>query len=52
MLVFDLRAEEGLIILIILEAMYITIYTLAYFRIRKKKKEEDKIQYERKNNKK
>ena len=52
MLVFDLRAEEGLIILIILEAMYITIYTLAYFRIRKKKKEEDKIHYERKNNKK
>ena len=48
MLVFDLRVEEGLITLIILEVVYITIYTWAYFRIRKKKKEEEKIQYGRK----
>lgn len=52
MLVFDLRGSGMYIAIIILEAVYITIYTLAYFRIRKKKKEEDKIQYERKNNKK
>lgn len=36
-LVFDLRGAEGIITLIILEAAYITIYTLAYFRIKKKK---------------
>ena len=48
MLGFDLRVEEGLITLIILEVVYITIYTWAYFRIRKKKKEEEKIQYGRK----
>ena len=52
MLVFDLSVEEGLITLIILEAVYITIYTWAYFRIRKKKKEEEKIQYGGRNNKK
>ena len=42
MLGFDLRVEEGLITLIILEAVYITIYTVAYFRIRKRKKEEER----------
>lgn len=36
MLGFDLRVEDGLITLIILEVVYITIYTWAYFRIRKK----------------
>lgn len=38
MLEFDLRVEDGLITLIILEVVYITIYTWAYFRIRKKRK--------------
>ena len=52
MLGFDLRVEEGLITLIILEVVYITIYTWVYFRIRKEKKEEKRIQYRRKNNKK
>ena len=52
MLGFDLRVEEGLITLIILEVVYITIYTWAYIRIRKKKKEEEKIQYGGRNNKK
>ncbi len=42
MLGFDLRVEEGLITLIILEVVYITIYTVAYFRIRKRKKEEER----------
>ena len=40
------------IAIVILEAVYVTIYTVTYFRIQKKKKEEEKIQYERKNNKK
>lgn len=52
MLGFDLRVEEGLITLIILEVVYIAIYTWVYFRIRKEKKEEKRIQYRRKNNKK
>ena len=52
MLVFDLRGEGMYIAIVILEAVYVTIYTVAYFRIQKKKKEEEKIQYERKNNKK
>ncbi len=52
MLVFDLRVEEGLITLIILEVVYITIYTLAYFRIKKIKEEKRKNKYGRRNNKK
>ena len=47
MLGFDLRVEEGLITLIILEAVYITIYTWAYFRIKKIKEEKRKNKYGR-----
>lgn len=36
-LVFDVRGKEMFIAIIILEAVYITIYTWAYFRIKKKK---------------
>lgn len=46
MLGFDLRVEEGLITLIILEAVYITIYTWAYFRIRKKKRKKKEYNME------
>ena len=52
MLVFDIRGKGMYITIIVLEAVYITIYTWAYFRIRKKKKEEEKIQYGGRNNKK
>ena len=40
-LAFDLEFDEGgLWVIIILEAIYITIYTWLYFRIRKRKEEE------------
>lgn len=53
MLVFDIRGKGMYIAIIVLEAVYITIYTWAYFRIRKKKKEKEaRIQYGRRNNKK
>ena len=48
MLVFDIRGKGMYIAIIVLETVYITIYTVAYFRIQKKKKEEEKIQYGRK----
>lgn len=50
-LVFDIRGKGMYIAIIILEAVYITIYTFAYFRI-KKRKEEEKNKYGRRNNKK
>ena len=52
MLGFDIRGKGMYIAIIVLEAVYITIYTCAYFRIRKKKKKEEKIQYGGRNNKK
>ena len=46
MLVFDLRGEGMYIAIIVLEAVYITIYTWAYFRIRKKKRKKKKYNME------
>ena len=42
MLGFDIRGKGMYIAIIVLEAVYITIYTCAYFRIRKRKKEEER----------
>ena len=52
-LVFDIRGKGMYIAIIILEVVYITIYTWAYFRIKKKREEErGKNKYGRRNNKK
>ena len=47
MLVFDLRGSGMYIAIIILEAVYITIYTWAYFKIKKIKEEKRKNKYGR-----
>lgn len=52
-LVFDIRGKGMYIAIIILEVVYITIYTWVYFRIKKKREEErEKNKYGRRNYKK